>query len=671
VSFVVIVLTYPWVIPWSHLLPQFTLARAVKSDYPLAMWAHRVIAALFVSTVVFAPRTGSADPATYEPGVDPSVGFNLISWSNFGAAGEGVWEAAVLDIYDHGFRAVSISPLRFVDLATGRVRLSDGTTTGPDLAHLSAAVARAKNLGMTVTVNPFVTPDQFSIWRGQMNFSGSARAQFWSDYQSYLVDIASMAEAQGADRMTVGTELKEIALDPAHNAYWTNAIAAVAAMFHGSLGYSSGWDEYRDANLTTTVWENPHIDFIGVDAYFPLATDAEAGGLNAPSAAILETRWDSVLDNPAGGFNHGVLAFAAARKSGAGMPVVMTEHGTIPYDKATVRPYSTGPGSGPSDPYEQRNDYDALMRAVDQRAAAPVGDGRLEEIHVWHWGMPGADGSLWFLDPEGDDVVHGAKGAQFLAGFVNGAIPDPGSPQDKDRQTCINALNVSSAKLCKAQDKEVLNCVSDFARSRLLPGMTTESCILADRRSRVAAAKDRTTAEEARRCTTETPDFGFSGAAIVNEAAIAAPIDLAHDIFGASLDSTLAREISGQAMPGCQQAVLRGAQRCLEARVQEFNRCKKTGLRSRIDSTERLAECLHADPNGRIARACDGAGGSPDGIRAAITERCVTAAVDLGAAFPPCSAGDAETLHACLATAAQRQSCRLLSAADALGATCD
>ena len=121
-----------------------------------------------------------ADPAVYEPGRDPGLGVVLISWWSFGASGATVSEDAIDDVYAHGTH-VTICPLRFVDLASGDLRLSDGTTTGLDLAHIEAGVARATALGLEVTLNPFVEPDGFSSWRGRMNFIGAAKATFWQD----------------------------------------------------------------------------------------------------------------------------------------------------------------------------------------------------------------------------------------------------------------------------------------------------------------------------------------------------------------------------------------------------------------------------------------------------------------------------------------------------------
>jgi hypothetical protein len=628
----------------------------------------RTVGCVAVGVVLaLSPTRALADPAAYEPGADPAVGVNLISWGNFGASGPSVWEDAVQHIYDHGLRAVSISPLRFVKPSTGEIRLSDGVSTGPDLAHVEAAVARASALGMSITVNPFIEPDHFSKWRAQLDFTGAAKTEFWSDYQAYMVEVAAMAEANGAQRMTVGTELNALVENATHNADWAAVIAAVAASFSGQIGYAANWDDYGHPNLTATIWEHPDVDFMGVDTYVPLAGNAEAEGVGSPSVALLETSWRSVLDDPAGGFAHGIVPFAAARKGGAGMPLLMTEHGSIPYDQTTVRPYSWSRGA--PDPYEQRNDYEALMRALDGRAANAPAAGRLEEVHIWQWSMPGTEGSAFLLDPDGELLTHGAKAAQYLAGFVTGDVPDPGAPLDAGEQVCVNALNQSLGGVVSAQGRDSGLCLRDAARGRL-GSLAADECLTADRRQTVARARDKTDAAAASSCASVTPDFGPTGAAAVNQAAVDGGVALIHDAFGPDLDSTLIAQDEDRDAARCQQAVALALSKCLDERTREFGRCTQSLLKIGAGSAADLVPCIGSDPTGRIARRCDRPAPNPDRVRRDIARRCTAESVELSVAFPPCAGTDAETVHACLTAAARRRACLIIDGADGLGASC-
>src|SRR4051812_30957468 len=129
----------------------------------------RVTVAIIVCVVVgsnVAPRA-DANPAVYELGSDPMLGFNLISWWDFGSSGTSTWQNAVQQVYNAGFREISISPVRYFNLTTGVI--SAAHQKSPQLSHIEAAVVRAKSPGMRVTLNPFVEPENFSTWRGTYN----------------------------------------------------------------------------------------------------------------------------------------------------------------------------------------------------------------------------------------------------------------------------------------------------------------------------------------------------------------------------------------------------------------------------------------------------------------------------------------------------------------------
>lgn len=395
---------------------------------------------LMVWTVVLLSASGAvASPQVYEPG-DTGLGFNLVSWWNAGSEGEAIWEGAIADLYDHGHTHVSICPVRFFDKNTGAIATT--SAKGPELSHIAAGVAKAKSLGMTVTVNPFVEYENFETWRGYWNPSGAVATQFWADYEQYVSDMATVAQANGADRMTIGTELRAIVRNSAHNAAVSSVIDAVDAAFSGDIGYAANHDTYNNSNVTSNIWENSKVDFIGVDAYFNLASDAQADGSgahpDAPFISTVESNWNSLLDGS-------ILPFADQRKGGSGMPVILTEHGLIPYNRTTVAPYSENPGyTQPLDQDEQINGYDAMLRSLDGRADADD----LLEVYLWHWGMRGAHDSFWFLNPNAEDNEPGSKydetlgipAAKFLSLFALSAY----EPGDLDRDGVVSFVEAAT-----------------------------------------------------------------------------------------------------------------------------------------------------------------------------------------------------------------------------------
>ncbi|WP_146561352.1 glycoside hydrolase family 113 [Posidoniimonas corsicana] len=364
----------------------------------------------------------------YEHGVDPGVGFNLVSWANF-QNGSQVWQDAVQAAHDAGFTEVSLSPVRFYSIGTGSIASS--SNQGPELSHVAAGVERAKSLGMRVTVNPFVEPVGFSEWRGFYDPApGSPEATtFWGHYEDYLVDVAAMAEAGGADSMTVGTELRALSRNAGHNAKWTSVISAVDGAFSGTLGYAANWDNYNHPNVAAAIWDHPGIDFLGIDSYFQnllSAEDAQQSGAYPDPNFIsdVQSAWEAKLDAE-------ILPYAASRKAGAGLPIEFTEIGYLPYDQTTATPQrdDTNPSvpgrqPPPLDRDEQTMAFEGFQRALDGRLAG----GEVLAAHIWQWDMPGSSGSLWNMNPDGGNQPNNQQAAQWLSSFVHGTNVDPGDP---------------------------------------------------------------------------------------------------------------------------------------------------------------------------------------------------------------------------------------------------
>jgi hypothetical protein len=322
----------------------------------------------------------------YEPGRDPRIGVHLVSWNDFGARGRAVWTGAVDDVYAHGIRSVTFDLVRFVDPATGAIRQSDGRTAGPALADVTAAMERAGELGIEIAVVPFVEPDGFAFWRAQLRLDGATRARFFADYRAYLREVAEAAQAVGAARLAIGTELRGVVGDRENAAELVALIDEVAAVYGGAIGYAANWDDYRDATLDEVVWRHPRVSELGVDAYFPLASCAEAdasGGFpNVPLVEAVRRKMAGELD--------ALIAFADGKR------VVLSEHGLTPFNRTLVAPSSVRDGEIDTD--EVRNGYAGVLAALQGR-----GD-RIAAIALWHWAMEGAEGSAWVQHPDAVDA---------------------------------------------------------------------------------------------------------------------------------------------------------------------------------------------------------------------------------------------------------------------------
>ncbi|MEZ4881608.1 MAG: glycoside hydrolase [Flavobacteriaceae bacterium] len=109
---------------------------------------------------------------------------------------------------------------------------------------------------------------QIWVWNGE--FTGLVKMASEADwleledsYRNFITDFAKVAEEEKVEMLCVGTELEKfIAHRPE---YWRNLIEEIRTIYKGKLTYAANWDEYK----RVPFWDA--LDYIGVDAYFPVS----------------------------------------------------------------------------------------------------------------------------------------------------------------------------------------------------------------------------------------------------------------------------------------------------------------------------------------------------------------------------------------------------------------
>ena len=120
------------------------------------------------------------------------------------------------------------------------------------------------------------------------------------------------------------------------------------------------------------------------------------------------------------------------------------------------------------------------------------------------------------------------------------------------------------------------------------------------------------------------PEFAATSAPVVGQAGIDGALALLHDVLGVDLDASIVAQADDRETARCQQALAGAVGKCVEERVKEFNRCKRTALKAGAGNSDDLRSCMTSDPSGRVARRCDRQAPSSDRIRADIGRRCVS-----------------------------------------------
>jgi hypothetical protein len=200
------------------------------------------------------------------------------------------------------------------------------------------------------------------IWISHGEFTGalilSSEADwkiFEASYRNFILEFARVAQEEDVDLFCIGTELEQFVLH--RPAFWKSLIAEVRTIYKGRLTYAANWDEYKRFPL----WKE--LDFIGIDAYFPVS--------DAKTPTVLEARngWCYWLDEIQS------MSIKEKRK------VIFTEFGYRSVDFAGKEPWKS----------------DRSMTAVNLEAQNNTTQALFDELWNHEW-FEGGFLWKWFLD---------------------------------------------------------------------------------------------------------------------------------------------------------------------------------------------------------------------------------------------------------------------------------
>ncbi len=126
----------------------------------------------------------------------------------------------------------------------------------------------ARQNGFKVMLKPHVWV-RGQGWPGEFTLTKEEDWETWeSDYSRYVLHCAQIADSLDVELFSIGTEFRKVVLDRPE--FWVRLIAEVRKVYSGKLTYASNWDNYHNV----TFW--PDLDYIGVDAYFPISDKEDA-----------------------------------------------------------------------------------------------------------------------------------------------------------------------------------------------------------------------------------------------------------------------------------------------------------------------------------------------------------------------------------------------------------
>jgi hypothetical protein len=176
------------------------------------------------------------------------------------------------------------------------------------------------------------------FWSGTIKMQSEPDWRAWFDsYQRFILHYARLAQEEGDDALCIGTELGGTAH---RESDWRRVIAAVRQVYDGRLTYAANWNgEFENI----AFWDA--LDFIGVQAYFPLSDKPD------PTLEELIRAWQPYREG---------LETLSRR---TGKPIAFTEVGYRSTAGAAVEPWLWR-SAGTIDHGEQARCYEAVFRSL-------------------------------------------------------------------------------------------------------------------------------------------------------------------------------------------------------------------------------------------------------------------------------------------------------------------
>lgn len=168
----------------------------------------------------------------------------------------------------------------------------------PSDSSLLRYIKEIKNRGYNVMFYPMFFMDvENKPWRGRVTGTPSDISNFFvksNGYNEFINHYANLVK-DDVDAFVIGTELVGLTtVQDVDNSFpavdeLINLAASVKSVMGSSvkITYAGDWSEYHSTNgwyHLDPLWASPNIDFVGIDAYFPLTDEEE------PSAGFTEQK---------------------------------------------------------------------------------------------------------------------------------------------------------------------------------------------------------------------------------------------------------------------------------------------------------------------------------------------------------------------------------------------
>ena len=185
------------------------------------------------------------------------------AWRNDSGYGSAASARTLERLHKLGAEWISLTPFGFMESPSAVEVRGFGTHGAESDERLQREVAAAHKLGMKVALKPHIWI-RHGEWQGDLKWANDDAWRKWfASYRSFILRYAELAERDHYELFVLGTELKSATA--CDQQCWRVLIGDLRRAYHGAITYAANWDEAE----RVPFWDA--LDFIGVDAYAPIA----------------------------------------------------------------------------------------------------------------------------------------------------------------------------------------------------------------------------------------------------------------------------------------------------------------------------------------------------------------------------------------------------------------
>lgn len=293
-------------------------------------------------------------PSRYGAIVQYQKGMTIPSWNETEYLNDSL-SISISTLKDLGSDYIAITPT-WHQLTKESNQIYSTSITPSDSA-VKRIILLAKSMGYQIMLKPHLDVEDGSF-RG--NIQPSNFTIWFQAYTNFIIHYAKIGQELNVDVFCIGTELKKISARPE----WQTIIDTTRKIYTRRLTYAANWDEY------TNVCFWGYLDYVGIDAYFPLAENREA-----TIEEYLENfqLWLNQIDN---------------YQSRIEKDVIITEIGFRSIKGSGYQPYDWQ-SLGIMDENSQASAYETILETLQRKTW-------LAGIYFWKWDPILKDDSLGY-----------------------------------------------------------------------------------------------------------------------------------------------------------------------------------------------------------------------------------------------------------------------------------